>query len=76
MPIKDERTLVLFVALIIVFAICSMIFTMEMTMIANHIDGTIAAYVVGAFIAIVPSIVTLVTCYYKFCKIPARREEK
>jgi hypothetical protein len=66
MKIKDERTLVLIVAIAVVFAICAMIFTIEMTMIAKGIDGQVAGIVVGAFIAIVSGIVTVVTCYFKF----------
>lgn len=68
MKIKDERTLVLIVAIAVVFAICAMIFTIEMTMIAKGIDGQVAGIVVGAFIAIVSGIVTLTTCYFKFFK--------
>ena len=68
MKIKDERTLVLILVIAAVLAICAMIFTIEMMMIAKGIDGQVAGIVVGALITIVPSIVTLVACYFKFFK--------
>jgi uncharacterized membrane protein len=65
---KDERTIVVLVALAVVFSICIMIFTLETMMIANHLDGQVAGIVVGAFIMIVSAVVTLVTVYAKFAR--------
>jgi len=69
---KDERSIIVLVAIAVVFSICIMIFTLETMMIANHLDGQVAGIVVGAFISLASVLGTLVAIYVKFARISGK----